>query len=971
VKFDIANHQVIGRSQIELAAGEESEISLQGMRINIVKINGNPAIEQVEDDILYVSASSTPQVITIYYSKEFSPDRRMSDGFITQSGIALTGQWHPILNRDCLFQLSALIPSEFEAIAEADSIHSEMTGGKKKTSFTLSQPLRSLTLIAGPYEVKKNDFGQDKELYSYFFNDDSELADHYLEKARGYLQRYEALLGEYPYKRFSIVENRLPTGFAVPTFTLLGQAVIRLPFIVDTSLGHEILHAWLGNSIRTDLKEGNWSEGLTTYLADHAFKEDQGKGAEFRKGQMVKYQSHVLHDNNLTLNDFMGGVSHLEKNQETRRAIGYNKASMVFHMLRNTIGQDNFNNGLRSFVSQYRYKKATWSDLAASFKSHSSIDLQVFFDQWLTRADLPMLEVRDVDFETEDGQTILTLTVTQATESPYTLRIPLDIKTITGEIFHHQVDIAEKENKIRLQVQAEPTEVVIDPQYDVLRHLTTEELPPVWSRFQGASDRIVVHESKEFDEKVNPLVNQLQKMKCRFVLESEITDEEISNASLLFLNAQSPLAKSLFASNTPIPSGFTLDVRPNPLNPEHVAVLISSQDSSTASIAVRKLKHYAKYSFLHFADGRLQEKRIRSSELGQRIQLIPPPHGIRMQESMSYDKIMADLSESRVIYVGEKHENYSDHRLQFNIIRDLFNRNPKLAIGMEMFTMPTQDALNRFLAGEINERTFLKESHYFKIWGFDYRFFREILNFARENKIPVVALNLEKKTVSSVFKNGGISSLEDDIRSALPPERDLDMPGYRERINMAFGAHGPHSQKMGSFGNFLQAQALWDETMADNIASFLTENPEHRMVVLAGRGHCDKANAIPPRVSRRIDVPQRVIFNNDATHIAPEDIDYLLFTTPAQLPPSPRLGVYLKEVNNQVSVAGLSPHGVAGAAGIKKGDIILSLDNENISSVEDIKIHLLYKKKKDKITILLKRIYTWWPDQEIEMDLIL
>ncbi len=972
ISFDLARHQVMGRSRIEAPAGAELRLFLNGLTINSLKIDDQSAINQIEDGIVVLPAGSAPRLITLNFTKEFSTSGPgLPEGRIDSTGIALTGHWHPILDLDSQFHLSAHIPAEFEAVAEADVINTENTKNGKIVSFSLDQPLRALTFMAGPYVIKKEDFGNGKELYAYFFEEDNELAAHYLEKAKAYLIRYEKMVGEYPYKRFSIVENRLPSGFAVPTFTVLGQAVIRLPFIVDTSLGHEILHAWLGNSVRIDLNEANWAEGLTTYLADQSFAEDQARGAEFRKGQLVKYQSHVLPDNELSLDDFVGGVSHLEKNQEANRAIGYNKASMVFHMLRKTLGDDTFFASLKKFVSANRYQQAGWSDLAQSFQAVADKDLDAFFDQWQTRSDMPILAIKKPNFETKDGNTIISFKITQGTEPPYELGIPIIVKTITNGISRHLIEISAQETLVRLTVQGEPEELVIDENYDLFRHLNNDELPAVWSRFQGDPEKIIIRGSAEIEEKFAPLVNMLVNMGGRFALESELTDQELSKASLLFLNPKSSRSRSFFATTNHPESGFTLDVRANPLNPDHVAILVSTDNLASTTVAVRKLKHYAKYSFLNFDKGRLQKKEIRSSDMGQRFQIISPPRGIQLQKSLSYDQILTDLLKSRVIYVGEKHDSYADHRLQFNIIRDIYNKDPNLAIGMEMFTMSAQDALNRFLADEIDERTFLQESHYFKIWGFDYRYFRDILNFAKAKNIPVLALNLEKKTVSSVFKNGGVSSLEDDIREALPIDRDLDVPGYRERLNYAFGGHSPHAQKKGNFANFIQAQAIWDETMAENIATFLAANPARRMVVLAGRGHCDKATAIPPRVARRLDVPQSIILNNNGSLVSPTEADYLLFTTPVVLPPAARLGVFLKDEEDRVSIAGLSPHGPAAAAGIKKGDIILSLDQEPVTSVEDIKIHLLYKNKKDKLTVLLKRIHNWWPDEEIELELIL
>ena len=91
---------------------------------------------------------------------------------------------------------------------------------------------------------------------------------------------YEKYTGKYPFRRFSVVENFLPAGYSFPTFTLLGKDIVKMPFIVDTSLGHEVLHQWFGNLVYNPDKGGNWSEGLTTYVADHLYKENASAASD-------------------------------------------------------------------------------------------------------------------------------------------------------------------------------------------------------------------------------------------------------------------------------------------------------------------------------------------------------------------------------------------------------------------------------------------------------------------------------------------------------------------------------------------------------------------------------------------------------------------------------------------------------------------------------------------------------------------
>jgi hypothetical protein len=282
---------------------------------------------------------------------------------------------------------------------------------------------------------------------------------------------------------------------------------------------------------------------------------------------------------------------------------------------------------------------------------------------------------------------------------------------------------------------------------------------------------------------------------------------------------------------------------------------------------------------------------------------------------------------------------------------------------MEMFSREAQPVLDRYVAGELSEREFLKQSGYFSKWGFDYRLYRGIINFARRHKLPIMALNLEKEIVSKVFKQGA-SALTAEELAKIPTDRDLTIPGYRQRITEVFAMHGQHGKPEQANG-FFQAQALWDETMAESVTAFLTAHPETRMVVLAGHGHTDKATAIPPRVARRMpSIRQSVILNSENEELDQAEADYLIFSKPVELPPAAILGVMLTNTPDGPLVEGLSEKSKAGAAGIKEKDVILALDEEPVATIDDLKIILLGKEIGKPVTVRIKRKSGGWFKQE-------
>jgi uncharacterized iron-regulated protein len=329
--------------------------------------------------------------------------------------------------------------------------------------------------------------------------------------------------------------------------------------------------------------------------------------------------------------------------------------------------------------------------------------------------------------------------------------------------------------------------------------------------------------------------------------------------------------------------------------------------------------------------------------------------GIALPKALSFSEIMEQITEAKVVYVGEVHNRYEDHLLQLRVIRTLFAQNQNLAIGMEMFSREAQPFLDRYVAGELDEREFLKQSRYFSKWGFDYRLYREIINFARHNKLPIVALNQEKEIVSKVFKEGASALTAEEI-AKLPADRDLSIPGYRQRIAEVFAMHGENGYTREQLNGFFQAQAIWDETMADSVVTFLNANPESRIVVLAGNGHTDKATAIPPRVARRLPtLRQSVIMNNTGGELEQKEADYLIFSRAYKLPPAALLGVMLAGTPEGLLVEGFSEQSKAAAAGILEKDVILALDDEPVPTIDDLKISMLYKKTGTPLTVRVKR----------------
>ena len=133
------------------------------------------------------------------------------------------------------------------------------------------------------------------------------------------------------------------------------------------------------------------------------------------------------------------------------------------------------------------------------------------------------------------------------------------------------------------------------------------------------------------------------------------------------------------------------------------------------------------------------------------------PMAVAVSDLKTLSDVINNVSNKRIIYTGEQHDQFAHHAIQLKVIKGLHAKNKRLAVGMEMFQRPFQGALDDYIAGRISEKEFLKKSEYFKRWAFDYNLYKPILDFAREEKIPVVALNIRREIIDKVSKSGLVS----------------------------------------------------------------------------------------------------------------------------------------------------------------------------------------------------------------------
>lgn len=366
---------------------------------------------------------------------------------------------------------------ELAAGAERDVALSERTG---RLAWRSPYPLRNLVLVGGPHQVHERQH-RGMTLRAHLQPKQAALADGWLAAAAKYLDRYEPLIGAYPAREYTIVDNFFSSGFAFPTMTLLSSAVIEMgerAYNTHGYLDHEILHSWWGNGVYVDPRDGNWCESLASYAANYYGFVLDGNEEEARRKR--RNYSHFFsrtaegQDQPLGTYGLPGGCG---------RNIAYNKGAAVFHMLARTMGQDRFWEAMRRFTAERVGAYASWEDIREVCEAVSGTDFNEFFGQWVRGAGAPLIDIERASYN--DMDKTVTLVVRQ-NEPPFEMNVPVHIKT-AGAAVDLEIPIRSAREEVRTPIDVMPLELELDPDYQLFRRVRPEDIVPTTAATRSGS----------------------------------------------------------------------------------------------------------------------------------------------------------------------------------------------------------------------------------------------------------------------------------------------------------------------------------------------------------------------------------------------------------------------------------------------------------------------------------------------------
>lgn len=299
--------------------------------------------------------------------------------------------------------------------------------------------------------------------------------------------------------------------------------------------------------------------------------------------------------------------------------------------------------------------------------------------------------------------------------------------------------------------------------------------------------------------------------------------------------------------------------------------------------------------------------------------------------------VVAEMAKRDVVLLGEYHDEDDHHRWQVQMLAALHVQRPNMVIGFEMFPRRVQPVLDRWVNGELTLKQFLQQAEWEKVWNTPPDLYVPLFQFARINRIPMLALNVDNALNKAIREKGWDKVPEaerEGVGRAAPPPDD-----YRDYLfdvfRMHSGVHGAKAEKPAktdtSFVRFIESQTTWDRAMAEALAKRVKGPDKPLAVGIVGSGHLRFGHGIPHQL-RDLGV------SNIGTLVAmPADADCkevpsglanAVFALPLQAedkPEPPRLGVRLEDVEGGVRLIEVTAGSLAERTGLKVGDQLLEI----------------------------------------------
>lgn len=318
-------------------------------------------------------------------------------------------------------------------------------------------------------------------------------------------------------------------------------------------------------------------------------------------------------------------------------------------------------------------------------------------------------------------------------------------------------------------------------------------------------------------------------------------------------------------------------------------------------------------------------------------------------------EVVARAAGRSVVLLGETHDNPEHHRWQLQTLAALHAARPDMVIGFEMFPRRVQKALDQWVAGELSEAQFLEAADWNAVWSTDVNYYLPLFHFARINRVPMVALNIDTRLRRAVAAKGFSGVPENEREGVLPPAApsiaylDYLLPIYSDHGHAVRKKKEKGEKDVGrddpDFRRFVESQQLWDRAMAQAIQSAGNRPGRPLVVGIMGSGHIKYGYGVPHQLKDLgvSDVGMLLPWNSGTrceqlvAGIADAVFDLPLPSATVAEPSRQRLGIRFEMAQGDgARVLQVEKGSIAEKAGLRDSDVITEAAGVPLRQLGDI-----------------------------------
>jgi len=167
--------------------------------------------------------------------------------------------------------------------------------------------------------------------------------------------------------------------------------------------------------------------------------------------------------------------------------------------------------------------------------------------------------------------------------------------------------------------------------------------------------------------------------------------------------------------------------------------------------------------------------------------------------TIATDRALAGLAQRPIVLLGEAHDNAAHHLWQLTTLAALHALHPDMVVGFESFPRRVQPILDQWVAGELDAGAFLEAVDWATIWGFDPHLYLPLFEFAQQNRVPMLALNVDRDFVSRVRRDGWAAIPAEERQGLSDPA--AASTAYRESLAEVYGIEQRHAMQQDASPN--------------------------------------------------------------------------------------------------------------------------------------------------------------------------